>query len=348
MALPSALELFQQNQVSQANSEQPWRGKIVGTILKNAAVVVGVLFLSTIIYFAVSEDSRQIRDDVFQRSLNLLGQQLLSLLPDGSERDIIAGKWQGLVERANRGEVPPEQVERIAVGILNASNLDKQISVEDAEIILDLAFEESVPAEHSVKPELPEVLPPKKVLVPKMDSAELQKKLQEVGKKIEAVCAFNAKIRKSCDTDPMKREVFVQNLRYEIANGIRLHADMNLKHELSSENFQLWQQEIKKLEQEHLLSWREDFAANLAKQHAQLQAHLDSLRAAITMQMSENKISTNTIDPQRLEELKKLEKLQQWQLVDPVRIQKIVYESLNRIELSEPQKTTVQKNSLTN
>jgi hypothetical protein len=300
----------------------------VANVLKNIVVVAGVLLLSAVIYFVVS-DHQPLRENVFDRSLQLLGQQLLSLLPEGAERQIVAAKWQQLIERAQRGEIQPAQVERMAVGILNASNLDTKISAEDAEIILNLAYED---ANQLAALAAPAVAQPPEVKTPTFSRDELQQKLHEVGKKLETVCLFNSKIKSSCETDPLKQRIFSQNLRYEISNGIRLQADTKLKHELDSKNFQLWKQELKKLEEERLLAWQQNFAEQLAIQQEKLNAHLDSLKVIIEIQQTQAMQYELAAVAAKLEELKKLEKLQQWRVVQPLLVQKIVVKSLNAID----------------
>ncbi len=308
----------------------------MGNIFKNAAVVLGVLLLSTLIYFVVS-DNQQLKEDVFDRSLNLLGQQLLALLPDDQQREVVAAKWKKVIDRVDRGEVQPEQVERMAVGILNASNLDDQISIEEADMILNLAYEDP---DVLVNSDFPAPPSPQKAFDRKIAGDNLRQKLQAVGKKIETVCIFNTKIKSSCDSDPMKLKVFVQNLRYELSNGIRLNADMNFKHELNSQNFLTWKQELKKLEEERLLAWQQNFSADLAKAESELQVHLDSLRSAMAIQHAqhmEHQIKGIVIAAERLDELKKLEKLQQWQVVEPMAVKKVVYENIEQLHKTPPQ-----------
>ncbi len=311
-------------------------------IFKNIAVIAGVLLLSAIIYFVVS-DNQQFRDNVFDRSLQLLGQQFLALLPAGAEREIIANKWQTIVERAHRGEIQPEQVERIAVGILNASNLDTQISVADAEIILNLAYHDANLLPAIAGHEGVAATPPAKVRAHKISQKVLQQRLQEVGKKLEMVCVFNSKIKSSCDADPAKQRTFVRNLRYEISDGIRLNADPDLKHELNSQNFWLWKQELNKLEEKRLLAWQQNFADELAIAQEKLNAQLDSLHAVIAMQ--QNHALQAEINA-AIAKVKKLEKLQQWHVVEPVTVQKVLVGSLNALDkkAAEPPKPPAQQN----
>jgi len=71
-----------------------------------------------------------------------LGEQLLAMVPEGEEQDAVVAKWQQFATKAEKGEVPPERVERIAIGILNASNLDTALTAEDADDLLSFAFTE--------------------------------------------------------------------------------------------------------------------------------------------------------------------------------------------------------------
>jgi len=301
----------------------------VSKVFKNLAVLVGVLVLSTAIYLLVSEN-RQLKQDVLERSLSLLGEQLLALIPQGQARETVAVKWQGLVEGVNKGEIAPEQVERVAVGILNASNLDKQISGEEAEIIINMAF---VPSPMDGFEQMPPLPPPTIKISRHNPPPEVQhQKLAELGKKLETICAFNKKIKNSCAQDPAKQKVFVQNLRYELEDGIRLKADLQLKQSLDSENFKLWSQEMKRLEEEKLLDWRQNFALNLANEHQSIKVQIDSLRAVIEMQNAqkvEKQLTLVQVEVEKMKALQTLERLQHWQMVEPAALEKMVHEHLN-------------------
>ena len=303
----------------------------MGNFLKNGAILAGVLLLSTMIYFAVS-DNQRIKEDVFNRSLQLLGQQLVSLLPDGQERGIVTAKWERLVDGVNKGEIPPEQVERVAVGILNASNLEKQLSVDDAEILINLAFESPEPASFETFEPMQQLPAIPKVEKQKLTKDDLHKRLQSLGKTLEAACAFNTKIKTSCEKDPVKRRVFVQNLRYDVENGIRLNVDMSLKHDLNSASFQTWKQELSKLEKERMVEWRQDFALEILHQHELIRSRLDSLRSALHAEHAQLMSGTIELDARKLAELQKLEKLQTWQVVGPVFVKNVSLESLKEVE----------------
>ena len=147
-------------------------------------------------------------------------------------------------------------------------------------------------------------------------------KLTKLGKKLETICAFNKKIKSSCDQDPAKQKVFVQNLRYELEDGIRLKADPQLKQSLGSENFKLWSQEMKRLEEEKLLDWRQNFALNLANEHQSIKARIDSLRAVIEIQNAqkmEKQLTLVQVEVEKMKALQTLERLQHCSWLNPSR-----------------------------
>ncbi|MFQ6113393.1 MAG: hypothetical protein ACE5NG_04795 [bacterium] len=86
-------------------------------LLNNLVVVIGVFVISSGIFFLMYEN-QAVKEEVFGRSLQLLGEQLLSMVPEGEGKAAVAEKWQKFTSIAEKGEVPPERIERVAIGIL--------------------------------------------------------------------------------------------------------------------------------------------------------------------------------------------------------------------------------------
>ena len=117
----------------------------MNTFLKKFAFAVGVLIITTAIFVLVTED-HELKEEVFNRSLKLLGEQLLAMVPDDSNAQSVADSWQDFSAKALKGEVPQEKVREIAVSIMNASNADEAWTSEDAKVILNLAMPEPADA----------------------------------------------------------------------------------------------------------------------------------------------------------------------------------------------------------
>jgi hypothetical protein len=301
-------------------------------IIKNLAIMVGVLVLSTAIYFLVSEN-QQLREGVFNRSLRLLGEQLITLLPEENDRQLVAEKWQGIISKANEGEIPPEQVERLAVGILNASNLDRDFTVNDAELILNLALPDNSTDRTfimHVPPQAP-VPPTEKSfeVIQKKRTVVYKKKLEEMGQKLENVLLFNKKIKDSFGENPDNQKIFTQHLRYSLNDGIRLRADLDLKYQMDRKTWEGCSEQLKKLEQDHIVDWQTNFAEALAQEQEKIRLQLDSLRTTIEI----HGINVELAEQKRLQTLEALEKLQHWQVMDPKMVEKVVYEMHPKVEV---------------
>lgn len=324
-------------------------------------MVIGVLAISSGIFFLMYEN-QEVKEDVFKRSLRLLGEQLLSMLPEGEERAAVAEKWQEFANVAEKGEVPLERVERVAIGILNASNLDTALSTREAEDILALAFvdpselvgyyinheidivQEPPEPNASTTQSAPHNVPESrqvtgintKKIIQKQEAIQqkvmIQTRLQQLGQNLEAVCEFNKKVRSACDTDPKKRQSFVRNFRYEIKDGIRLNADMNFKEKLKTKEYRQWAKDLELLDKKNVVEWRHNFSLEIDREMKNIKLQLDSLNFVIESFGDNNKAILEYKG--NLEKLKSLQHLQYLQAIDSEEIKHLVHESLEEAGVS--------------
>ena len=74
-------------------------------VIKNIAIAMGVLIISAGIFYAVSDDSelKELKEDVFNHSLKLLGSQLLAMIPNDDHSGEVAQRWEIFQEKALKG-----------------------------------------------------------------------------------------------------------------------------------------------------------------------------------------------------------------------------------------------------
>ncbi|NIR51935.1 hypothetical protein GWO43_25495 [candidate division KSB1 bacterium] len=288
---------------------------------KNLAVILGVLIISSGIFYLVSEDG-EVNHDVFNRSLRLLGEELLALLPEDADSKRVQERWQEISEKATKGEIQPEQLERLAAGILNASNLERDITVQELDRFFALTL-------NPVSPKTTDALR----LTEKPLTAVRPQKFEQLGKNLQAVCEFNRKIKNSCSEDPVRREVLIRNLRYNHDNGIRVSGDIELKKKFDHKKYAALAKEINELEKKNLIEWQHNFDMECDKQNQRLKLQLDSLRMVITSESVQIGESFKIIVGEKvsLKALEELEKLQQWHAIEPAILEQIIQESLTDI-----------------
>ncbi|MFQ5603487.1 MAG: hypothetical protein ACE5HS_09495 [bacterium] len=314
-------------------------------------VVAGVLVISTIIFLLMSEN-QALKEDILNRSLRLLGEQFILLVPAPQDKSMVYKKWQDFTEKVRKGQVPTQKVERVAVSILNASNLNKNFSREDAETILQLAFNESpiIPLEasapiivHSASRTVngehkmntaDESDAKTSTVVMNQSDGNLEIRLEKLGEELETVYAFNQKVKESCAADTSYRRVFMQNMRYQLDDGIRIKADVVLKKKLQNEGTQKLYERLADLEKKKLIEWDADFSTKLILQRQKTRYKLDSLKMLLSLQQIQNgdtlKITIN--DPQTEKTLRALEKLHDWHVIKAEEIEKIVMKNLHKTD----------------
>lgn len=318
-------------------------------LFKNVAYIFGVLVITSGIFFFVSND-QELKGDVFNHSLDLLGKQLLEVLPNSNEREVIQARWQNFSERARNGHVAPDKVERVAIAILNARNMEEQLSLEEAEVIIDLAKADiygfprmSELAEIEVDFQRQGEVQAIKPLKPKLDSSEdftsektFAIKFDELGENLLNICRFNNNIHEFFAGGPEKRDIFVKNFRYEIDDGIKLNADIKIKKKLDGHE---WFQEMSHFGHEEFIKWRHDFATELEDERHRISIHLDSLKTKIEFRKMRNDSLVHGIVTvelnEKLKALKILEKLQHWRAFDYEMIEQIIEESTKDLK-TEP------------
>lgn len=230
-------------------------------VIRNVFVGAGVLLLSAAIFFLISDD-QGLKQDVYDHALNLLGKQLLAVLPEDAPAAEVTEKWERFSEQAMRGEVPPEQVERVAVSILNASNADEKLSPAEVNMMLDIAVAgpriiamksdgtgamASVSVSTAPRAEQPGQAPPPPPVPPE--------RYHKLGEELMTVLKFNSEMNEHLKHAPHRSEILLKNFRYEFDNGLKIEIDRELKEELSDNALQ---KELAGLQEKKIIEWREN------------------------------------------------------------------------------------------
>jgi hypothetical protein len=306
----------------------------VANFIKNAAIVLGVLVVSTGIFFLVSADN-QLKDNVLDRSLKLLGNQLISMIPERAEQEKLKDKWAEFSKKAQSGELPQENVERVAVGILNASNHEGELSSQDAETMLNIAMagNMSFDSEWESQDNSWSFSAPKVARAKEESDRHGQRTWADFGEDLEAACQVNERIKETC-VDEQKRAVLVKSFRYECDDGIKISADMEMKDKLKTEFAEL-DHEFKLMDGKRMLNWNRNLAMRLDTEKGDLQLHLDSLKVILrsrNIKMDQRYLGIFQHTKQ-IDALRTLEKLHHLQAVSPEYIKKLVHDSLGKVEV---------------
>ncbi|MCH8874135.1 hypothetical protein IH824_15425, partial [candidate division KSB1 bacterium] len=101
--------------------------------------VLAALVISVAVYLTFYAEE-EVKQSVLEYSLDLMGEKLLALVPDGTEKNKLNELYQSFKERATKGNVAPQQIESMAANILNTSNAETELTPQQAEGILRSAM----------------------------------------------------------------------------------------------------------------------------------------------------------------------------------------------------------------
>jgi len=305
----------------------------VQNVIRNIFVGAGVLLLSVVIFFLIS-DEQELKQDVYDHALALLGEQLLAVLPEDAPAAEVTKKWERFSEQAMRGEVPPEQVERVAASILNASNAEEKLSPAEVSMMLDIAI--TAPRVAAVKSEATGTTASVSVaMAPRAEEARqipppspvLPERYHKLGEELMTVLKFNSQVNERLKQAPQKSEILLRNFHYEFDNGLKIEIDSELKKELSDNAMQ---KELAVLQKKKIIEWRQGLARDLEELQLERMKQLDSLRSRLEKQAV---YLQNLNDAQRQEVLNSLQRLHKLNVVDAATVEQIMTETMHEWHL---------------
>ena len=297
-------------------------------LLRIIGFVLAVLIVSTGLYIIFYAE-RGIQQDVLEFSLNLMGEKLLAMVPEGSAREKLSELYDDFKQRAINGLVEPEQVETVAANILNVSNAEESITPQQAEGILRsgmMAPKSSSSAIAQVEP-TPEA-PTKAPEHPQPERWEI------AGERVKIMFKFNERMQETLKEHAAKTTEMAGQMHYQAKDGLNLVVDTRLKTIMDEKEFINLAKEFEHLEQEELLAWRENLSEELAKEQEEMKVELEALQESLEELKSQH-ISEAL---EQLEFLKSLEHLEYIPVINADSIRKVIEQSLREAGIHPPNK----------
>ncbi len=262
----------------------------MGKALKSIGIFLVSIILSGFIFWLVFLDKRS-QDEVLEFSLNLLGDKLMAMVPDDSEKSAVKNLYDNFVQQAKAQQVAPEQVESVAATILNLSNLDTTLSSQQAETVLNYSLEVPLKVERLRERDSLRFAEADSVQSQparhKRDAAGDYDRWDGLGVRLNEFYVLNNELQKALEeTAQTLREKHVQ-MRFCIDNGLQVKLDQQVKAQLEQKQLVDLSKKLQRLEEKELLVWRKDLQLEMDK----LAQELETLK--------------------NLEDLKKLEQLEQ-------------------------------------
>lgn len=295
--------------------------------LRLVGFVTFVIIAAAGIYLAFYAN-KEVKQDVLAYSLNLLGDKLLTMVPDGPQKTKLAQAYEEFKQRAIARKVAPEQVEQVAANILNATTSEKNLTSEQAEALLHsgLMFPPKMQPPHSSQTPLQK--PPSGKEPP---SSEKWIALTE---NLKTVLEFNENFQKVIREKAEKQKKMAMQFHYRVDNGLKLALDPELRQYLDEHEMQQLTKEMQQLEKANLLEWQTNLQEELQKEMQQLDEELATLQKS----MAELKQQKMLESVQKLEIMKGLEGLENIPFINADSIYNAVGESLRAAGIYQDKK----------
>ncbi len=240
----------------------------MGKAFKNIGFFLVTIMLTAVIFWLIFLD-KESKGNVLDYSLNLVGDKLLAMVPEGEQKGSVKQMYDDFIKKAKAEQVAPEQVEYVAANIMNLSNLDTTLTPEQAEAVLKYSLEAPVKLER-VNPESIRIAIDIKRVQAVEEDAISREQLENVGIRIRKLNELNEELRKAMkEKSEEMREKHLQ-LHYRIDDGLKMAIDPQFKIYLDKEKYRELSDKIRQLEREEMLEWREDFRKEMEKMREEL------------------------------------------------------------------------------
>jgi hypothetical protein len=302
--------------------------------MRDAGFVALLLALAASLSWFFSKVHR----DGVENYLGLLGGKLFAMVPEGADKEKLKLKYgQFLTEVAAR-KVAPEQVEKVVVSILNASNASDTLTAEQAEAVLMLA---ALP-EHEFR--LVEVLPPpgmpgapapalagEEPAVPSPGAAGFRPEhppqdWETLNARIKTMYEFNRKLHGELAALPPQAARRHMRYRFEPGMPMMLIVDDSLKREIIRRNNAPLLRDWQRLEREKLVVARQNLGEQMQMEQAHIRRELRRWRDLKRLQ--QHPPEKNSLAWQALESLKDLSGLAATALLDSAAISQEIEKAL--------------------
>ncbi len=225
-------------------------------------MAVFVLVLSAGIFFLLVKDQK-LKADILKSTLELFGDDLMAMVPDGEQKKLLKRKYNEFLQQADKEEIPPEEVERVAATILNLTTGDRVIHAEDALTALNFDDKNLVqpPPEFFKAPETAAVRKEKTGEKRKGPVPEPPKEYwndlerRHIAERLSKVKEFQEEMHELLQHDSEKRALRKQMI-FNADSGLTVALNIDLKNIMDFEKDTTLQNQIEKLEKEKILVWK--------------------------------------------------------------------------------------------
>lgn len=227
------------------------------------------------------------KDDIFNYSLDLIGERMMEMVSDPEHRASIAGMFGQFKERALANEISHEQVELMAANVLNLSQSRVKLTPEQAELVLNMAYVE--PDTTLAALLLADSLPP----LPVPDQVRLRTRppgpppaprpgdrdREALGRRLQSLIAFDAAVKELANAATVDAEALAEHMQYASDKGLHVVLDEEMKKAMPPQAFEAFSRELKRLDEKRMVIHQRDLARRVRAERRRVSRELQSLEA---------------------------------------------------------------------
>jgi len=305
---------------------------MLNTLKKIGFFVVTIIITTGIVWLVFLD--KESKRDVLDYSLGLLGEKLMAMVPEGSDRASVQEVYNKFMTQAKQQEVAPEQIETVAANILNVSNMEGTITSEQAKALLEVSLSKPVKIERGV-PDSIEFLvttetSPVMVIPPVPEKFEVTVgTYKDLGERLVTLYKSNKEMQEAMRENSEKMREHKLKMFYRIDKDLQLVMDEEFKEQLKEKKFRRLSRKLRQAEKNHIVVWRKNFGEDFQKQMKKMNKELASLEKLKQLEKLEQLGQLKGLEALKsLESLKCLESLKYIPVVNSDSIRIIVEKEL--------------------
>lgn len=220
-------------------------------ILKKISFTFLVFVITAGIFFLLVKDE-QVKKDILHKSLDLFGDQLLAMVPDGLQKTALKKRYQEFTEKADANEIATKDIEKVAANILNITTHDTLVSAETAMNALAVIREDTITRPAPINEPRKIISIPKWPRRKQTDDMLLKRRL--LAKKLQQLQKFKRQLDIACKMDSS-----LDSLRTQVVfladSGLKAALSAKFKDALNPHQSLEIKRQIEQLEKDKMLEW---------------------------------------------------------------------------------------------
>lgn len=213
------------------------------------------------------------------RTLSAIGEQFLAVARDSEARDKLKQAFDQFLTRAEAEELPPDQIESVAVVMLNAAAADTVVEPEKMVELMEIVPAPPAPAEPQSEKNV--------AATPSPASGEREEQMHDVHQRLAKMMTFHQRLDRLRRRHPELADEIRRSVAYRMDRHMKVVMNPDFLENLKEKQRREVERASRDLERQQLLVWAKGSDEQLQEEMVSLQASLDSLRHELRRTLTE-------------------------------------------------------------